>query len=266
MKLADTQAWFHRLVTARESVAALVEGDREARRALDELVAGDVRLPAAARLEIYADMYFARLRDVLREEYPRAVMLLGAAAFHELVVDYLRACPPSHPSLRELGARLPGFLAEHRVAAQRPWAAELARLERARLELYDGPDAPTLTIESLRARPPESFAALQLRLVPSHALLAVRFDLAALWRADDPAALVPRPAPGTVLIWRRELEVLHRPAGDEEAAWLRRIAGGGVTFEALCGDLAAGRSDAQAAAQAFELVGRWATDGLLRAD
>ncbi|HEY6475204.1 MAG TPA: DNA-binding domain-containing protein [Polyangia bacterium] len=266
MKLADTQAWFYQLVTARESVAATVATlGPQARRALDEIVAGDARLPAAARLEIYADMYFARLRDVLRDEYPKSLMLLGAAAFHDLVVDYLSACPPSHPSLRELGARLPGFLAEHPVAAERPWAAELARLERARLELFDGPDAEPLTIESLRARPPERFATLSLRLVPCQGLLALLFDVATLWRADDPGTVTPRPATGAVLVWRREREVLHRGVGDEEASWLRRLASDDVAFEALCAGLADGRTDEAAAARAFELVGRWASDGLLRA-
>jgi hypothetical protein len=267
MKLAETQAWFYELVTARQSVAATVEArGPEAQRVLDGVVDGDARLPATARLEIYADMYFARLRDVLRDEYPKTLALLGASTFHDLVVDYHLARPPSHPSLRELGARLPAFLAEHRLAADRPWAAELARLERARLELYDGPDAEILTIELLRACPPERVVGLHLRLVPSHALLTFRFDLATLWRADDPALVVPQPAPGTMLIWRRALEVLHRSVGDEEGSWLRSIAAGGVTFEALCGELAANRSDEQAAARAFELVGRWATDGLLRAD
>jgi hypothetical protein len=238
----------------------------EARRLVEQIIDGATRLSAEARLEIYADMYFARLRDVLRDEYPKTLVLLGAWAFHDLVADYLLACPPSHPSVRELGARLPAFLAEHRLAADRPWAAELARLERARLELFDGPDAEPLTIEWLRACPPERFAALPLRLVPSHALLAPRFDVTALWRADDPAAVAPPPASVALLLWRRDRDVLHRGADDEESAWLRRLSVGEVAFEALCADLAHGRSDEQAAARAFELVGRWATDGLLRAD
>ena len=266
MKLAETQAWFYELVTARESVGTTVAArGPEGRRVLDEMVDGDARLPAAARLEIYADMYFARLRDVLLDEYPKTLALLGASVFHDLCADYLIACRPSHPSLRELGTRLPAFLAEHRLATERPWTAELARLERARLELFDGPDAETLTIETLRALPAERFAALRLRLVPVHALLAPRFDLAALWRADDPAAVVPAPATGALLVWRRGVEVLHRSAGDEEAGWLRRLAAGDVTFEALCAGLADDRTDEQAAARAFALLGQWGTDGVLRA-
>ena len=265
MKLAEVQARFYALVTARDSVAAaMTAGGPEARRALEAMVAGDEQLPAVARLEIYADMYFARIRDVLAEEYPRTLAALGAAAFQELAADYLEACRPNHPSLREVGARLPTFLARHAAVAERPWVTELAALERARLELFDGPDAEPLTVEALRARPPETFGRLALRLVPSHALLPTRFDLAALWRAEDPAA-VPAPTPSTLIVWRHDGDVFHRPADVEEADWLRQLAVGDVPFEALCAALATGRTDEAAAARAFELLGRWASRGLLRA-
>jgi hypothetical protein len=267
VKLADVERRFYELVTARDSVAATVVARGPAmQRAVEEMVAGDARLPAIARLEIYADMYFARLRDVLADEYAKTAAALGGAAFHALVVDYLEACRPDHPSMREVGARLPAFLATHPANARRPWLAELARLERARLEMLDGADAGTLTLETLRALPPERFAGLRLRLVPSHALFATRFDVVPLWRSDDPGAAVPEPSPTALLVWRREVEVFHRSVDGEEADWLRRLESGGVMFASLCDGLARGRSDEAAAARAFELVGRWASDGLLRAD
>src|SRR6185437_10793092 len=215
---------------------------------------------------IYADMYFARIRDVLAEEYPKTLAALGAAAFQDLVADYLDACRPNHPSLREVGARLPGFLAGNVAAIERPWLAELAKLERARLELFDGPDAEVLTVEALRARPTVAFAALPLRLVPSHALLATHFDVSALWRAEEPVQDTPAPTPTTLIVWRREGDVLHRTADDEEAAWLSRLATSTVIFEELCADLATDRGDESAAARAFELLGRWSSERLLRAD
>ena len=266
MKLADIEARFYELVTARDSVAVTVaEGGPEVRRAVEQMVVGDARLPAIARLEIYADMYFTRLRDVLAEEYAKTAAALGGAAFHALVVDYLDACRPDHPSMREVGARLPSFLAAHPAGARRPWLAELARLERARLEMVDGADAETLTLEALRTLPPERFATLDLRLVPSHALLATRFDVVPLWRSDDPGAPVPAPSPTALLVWRCELEVFHRAVDAEEGDWLRRLESGDVMFASLCAGLGRGRSDEAAAARAFELVGRWASDGLLRA-
>ena len=267
MKLADVEARFYELVTARDSVAATVAaGGPDLRRAVEEMVAGDARLPAIARLEIYADMYFARIHDVLRDEYAKTAAALGAAAFHGLVLDYLDACRPDHPSMREVGARLPAFLAAHPTVARQPWLAELARLERARLEMVDSADVETLTPEALRTLQPERFAGLRLRLVPGHALFATRFDVVPLWRSDDPEAAVREPSPTALLVWRRELDVLHRAVDGEEADWLRRLEGGDVTFEELCAGLAQGRTDEAAAARAFELVGCWASDGLLRAD
>jgi hypothetical protein len=266
VKVTDVEARFYALVTARDSVAATVgAGGPAVQRAVEEMVAGDARLPAIARLEIYADMYFARIHDVLGDEYAKTAAALGAAAFHGLVLDYLDACRPDHPSMREVGARLPAFLAAHPTTARRPWVADLARLERARLEMVDGADAETLTLEALRTFPPERFAALRLRLVPSHLLFATRFDVVPLWRSDDPGAAVPAPSPAALLVWRRALDVLHRAVDGEEADWLRRLEAGEVTFEELCAGLGRGRTDEAAAARAFELVGRWASDGLLRA-
>jgi len=267
VKLAEVEARFYELVTARDSVAVSVAArGPEGRRAIEEMVAGDAQLPALARLEIYADMYFARIHDVLGDEYAKTAAALGAAAFHELVLDYLDACRPDDPSMREVGARLPAFLAAHPTAAHRPWLAELARLERARLEMVDSADAETLTLEALRTLPPERFPGLRLKLVPSHALFTTRFDVVPLWRSDEPGAAIPEPSPTALLVWRREIEVWHRAVAGEEADWLRRLASGNVTFAELCDGLGRGRSDEAAAARAFELVGRWATDGLLRAD
>lgn len=268
MKLADVEARFYELVTARDSVAATVAaGGPEIRRAVEEMVAGDARLPAIARLEIYADMYFVRIHDVLADEYAKTAAALGAAAFHGLVTDYLDACRPEHPSMREVGTRLPAFLAGHPTTAHRPWLAELARLERARLEMVDSADAETLTLESLRTLRPDRFVTLRLRLVPSHTLFATRFDVVSLWRSDDPgAAAIPDSSPTALLVWRREIEVLHRAVDGEEADWLRRLASGDVSFAELCDGLGRGRSNEAAAARAFELVGRWASEGLLRAD
>ena len=86
-------------MTAPESVTAtLAARGAQAVGEVHELVVGDARLSAVERLEIYANMYFFRIRDVLRDEFPRTAALLGDSAFHDLVVDYLAAIPPE-PSL-----------------------------------------------------------------------------------------------------------------------------------------------------------------------
>jgi hypothetical protein len=259
VKLADAQARFHALVTAREDVATIAARDATVRASVDEMVAGDARLSAVDRLDIYASMYFVRIHDVLREELARTAAVLGGEAFHALVSDYLQAHPPAHPSLREAGARLPAFLAAHALA-------ELARLERARLEVFDGPDAAPLTIAALRAIAPERFGAVRLRLVPAHRLLAGTCTISETWRAADATAAPPRAEPETLIVWRRDVDVYHRSVDPDEARWLPRVADAeGVAFETLCAALGETRSDEEAAARAFELVARWAGEELLAA-
>jgi hypothetical protein len=264
MKLADTEARFHALVTARDDVAAIAARDAAVRATIDAMVVGDDRLSAVERLGVYATMYFVRIHDVLRDEYARTAAVLGGEAFHGLVTDYLQACSPAHPSLREAGARLPAFVAAHALAADRPWLVELARLERARHEVFDGPDAAPLSIAALRGVAPEQFGALRLRLIPAHRLLDGRFTVSETWRADDPGATPPRAQPETLIVWRREVDVFHRPSDADEARWLARMADGeGVTFETLCATLGETLPDEAAAARAFELCARWAAEGLL---
>jgi len=270
MKLADTQARFHAIVTARDGVATIAARDDGARAAVDAMVVGDATLSAIDRLDVYATMYFVRIHDVLRDEFPRTVGLLGGEAFHGLVTDYLVACPPRHPSLREAGDRLADFLAAHPLAAARPWLSELARLERARAEVFDGPDATPIALADLRGLAPERFGALRLRLVPSHRLLPNRFAISATWRADggagDATASPPPPHAETLIVWRRDDAVYHRPADGDEARWLPRLAGAdGVLFGELCAVLGETQSEEAAAARAFELLARWAGEGLIAA-
>jgi len=266
LKLADTQARFHAVVTARDSIAAIAARDGDARAAIDAMVVGDAKLSAIDRLDVYAGMYFVRIHDVLRDEFPRTAAVLGGEAFHGLVADYLTARPPRHPSLREAGDRLAEFLAGHALAGARPWLAELARLERARTEVFDGPDASPVAIADLRAIPPERFGALRFRLIPSHRLLADRFAIAAIWRAadGDDVSSPPRAETETLIVWRRDDTVYHRPADEDEARWLLRLAAAdGAPFVDLCAALGETQSDEAAAARAFELLARWAGEGLI---
>ena len=77
--------------------------------ALAGVVSGDERLDPVQRLDIYANMYFWRLLDILRGDYSALVAVLGDDAFHNLVTDYLLACPSTHPSVRNVGARLADY-------------------------------------------------------------------------------------------------------------------------------------------------------------
>ena len=265
------------LITAPEGAAKRLAELRRPPHDLEAIVRSSGRLSAVERVDVYANMYFFRILEVLGDEFAKIVTLIGAEAFHNLITDYLLAHRPAHPSLREVGARLPAYLATHPLTADRPWLSELARLDRLRFELFDGPDAEALTLEAVRAMPPESLPELVLRTVPCLATLATELAIAPLWRALESSAAAgdqteaggeaqsPPRSPGTFLIWRKDLTVFHRLLDADEIVCLPLLQAG-TTFAAICDRALADAADSQAAARrAFELLARWIDDGVLSA-
>jgi hypothetical protein len=233
-------------------------------------VCSDHRLSGAERLQIYADMYFWRLLEVLRGAFPRLLVFLGDDDFAALCARFVAVHPSRHPSLRLLGDQLAAFM---RADAQPAWAADLAALEWARYDVFDEADATPLTRETLRTQRPEAFAELPIALVPAHRWLPLDHPVEAAWRAlrpqSDPTTFAaPAPAPRTLLVWRQDDTVYHRALASEEVELLQ-LARAGTSFGIICETLAAALDATSevlpeaAAERAFALLARWVDDGLL---
>ncbi len=234
---------------------------------LDSLIVGDARAAAADRLAVYQHMYVARLVEVTEEQFPHLARVLGPVELESLVAAYLADEPSVNPSLRFLGARLPGWLVTHRPDA--PRLAGLARLEWARADVYDVSDEPVLTMEELRAWPTEGFSSLPLRLIAAHRLLWVRAQTAHLWDvAGQPEASPPALADEghrgeeSVLVWRHELAVYHRLVDQTERVALE-LAVNGTSFGLVCDGLLSVLGEEQAVSTAFSWLSTWVTDGLI---
>lgn len=229
------------------------------------LVRGDERLDAAARVGVYANMYAVRLRDVLADDFPKLHAVLGDERFDTLAARYVRARPPAHPSLRYLGTRLAAFLVSDELGREQPWLADLARLEWARVDAFDAADADALALAALAALPAERWPGLVLQLVPAARFVELTFAVDDAWaaiEANSTPVLPPHAAVRTVVVWRRDLAVIHRTVDDAEALALKLVAGG-VRFANVCERLGEGLDTEAAAARAFTCVSRWATAGLL---
>ncbi|MBI1951474.1 MAG: putative DNA-binding domain-containing protein [Acidobacteria bacterium] len=285
--LRRTQELFWTLITAPEGVRAAIDG-LSGRGSIDEasinaLFAGDERLPAVERLDIYANMYFYRLLDCLAEDFPKVRAAVGPERFHNLVTDYVLRHPSEHPSLRFLGRRLPEFIRDHQqVAADFPFLADLARLEWARADVFDAPDAAPLSREALASLPQERAGESRFTLIPAFALLRFDHDVIRFWRALDDAGSVPAAAPdggpaaapprGSIApparrsaaarVWRKDLVVHHASLDDEEMLCLE-LAQAGEPLGRICQVLAAGRSPAQATGRAGRMIQAWLEDGIL---
>jgi hypothetical protein len=235
------------------------------------LVRGDARASAEERLAVYSFMYGARLVEALESQFPRLGRLLGAEAFAELTTDYVADRPSRHPSLRELGRALPGWLTAQRPEA--PALAPLAALEWARADVYDLADEPAMTLEALRAIPPERFGELPLKLIAAHRFVAVERGTEALWDGlSPPAAALPAMPPvspeagrgATLLVWRQEIAAFHRAVDPEERAALALVSAGS-RFGVICDLLSVAHGDEAAAARAFAWLSTWLSHGILTA-
>lgn len=282
--LHGLQSLFWRLVTAPEGVGS---GAADLRRRgelesedLSFLVCPgparrDARLDPTQRLDIYADMYFYRLRDCLAENFPKVAGHIGDALFHNLVTDYLLAHPPKHYSLRELGRALPEFLESTDLANSFPAIADLASLEWARFDVFDDTDAVPLSRQDLleAGSAPETFA---MRLIPSCRALILDARVPGLWKHLDPdgdsasEGESNRPTRSESIglrVWRKGFAVFHRPVSPDEESCLGLLVGEGATLaqlgERLLERQASGVPDAQVARHLASLLDLWARDEVL---
>jgi hypothetical protein len=209
-------------------------------------------------------MYFFRLLDVLQEDFPAVRAVLGDVAFHNLVTAYLVDHPSTHPSVRYVGRHLPAFVERHEVTEERPWLYALARLEWARVEAFDGPDAAPLDADRLRAIAPDEWARLRFRLTPTLEILRLEAPVHEAWqRAIDGEAVGPLSAePTTIRVWRKNREVLHRVVSAAESTALDRVLAG-ETFAAVCDAVAAIEPVDEAARSAARILQIWFADGLV---
>ena len=263
--LDQTQQLFWKLITAPEGVAAGRAALDPSERALaEDLVCADARLSAVERLDIYADMYFYRIRDCLKEDFGAVCAVVGEAAFHNLTTDYLLVHPSTHFSLRYVGRHLPKFVRGHALIERWPFLADLAALEWAIMEAFDAPDAEPITPAALTAIPPQRWAELRFHVTPSLKLLRLDWPVHEVWTQTQRQEEVGyvRAHQTVIRVWRQDFRVFHRSIDLTEAAALDALASG-ATFGDICEPIAAAVGDAAAVERAAGFLRDWLADGLL---
>ncbi len=223
-------------------------------------IVGTDSLSGVDRVGIYAEMYWARIVDALCEDFPRLVVLIGGEQFRELGRAYVAATPSTHPSLRHVGQGFADFLAT-RTGDLPPFVADLARLEWARLAVFDAPDPRPLRLDDLRGLTPEAWPGLALHLIPACEIVRAEWPVHEIWASDAPAASWQRQA--TILrVWRQGFVVYQTSVDGAELRALERL-GAGATFADVCAALSAAVADDRVAAEAGGLLLRWIEDGIL---
>jgi hypothetical protein len=223
----------------------------------ESYIAPNSQLSSFERLEIYNRQYWFRLISVVSEDFPTLNAVLGQRRFDALILAYLAENPSTSWTLRDLGARLPAFLESHPEFGGRRHrlAVDIARLEWAYVEAFDGGRRPPLTTEDVGAVGPDSRISLQ----PHLQLLSLSYPV------DNLVLAVKRESPETDIVSnaasrrgehaRVKLPPMRRGQVHlaihryEDSVYYRRI--GRETLQLLRA-LRAGASVAEAAARAFE--------------
>ncbi|MDP1825855.1 MAG: DUF692 family protein [Archangium sp.] len=240
---AESRA-FHDVLFAAITDSNPVTAEAEA------LVAEHPPLSPKARIEVYAEMYWLRMRDVLRDAFPTVRARLGDELFDAHVADYLREHPSTHHSLDRLGRSFAGFLHD-----------DVAAVEWARAESFLAQDAPVISFEQLKAHAPETWGELELKAHPSVRVLELASDPIPALRAQRDGKPVPESVatPTNVAVWRTGFVTFHAAVSALEAAALRRLIDGAPLpallepFEEL--------DDGGVAA--FEALQSWFTEGMV---
>jgi hypothetical protein len=163
----------------------------------DALVRSDEVAGVMRRLGVYADGYLLRLHDCLAADYPILRRVMENEVFGFFAHAYLWENPSRSPTLYDLGAGFPAFLARHRPPqadmTDGNWLlpVELARFERAWLEAMrdHGPEqAPSQAVD---ASPWDALQAPHWTVPPCVRLLDLRLPLIPFWQAIARGDAVP---------------------------------------------------------------------------
>lgn len=159
-----------RPLTADDRMCELTADGRSVAEESSALIKPNDRLTSFERLEIYNRQYWFRVLDCLHEDYPGLRVVLGDRRFHQLSRAYLASHPSASFTLRNLGRCLVDFLAAnpHWTQPHEKLALDMARLEWAQVEAFDGEARKPLTFDQLAGRAPSG---IHLRLQPYLTLL-----------------------------------------------------------------------------------------------
>ena len=193
-------------------------------------------LTSVERLEIYAYMYYARLLEILEEEYPTTRQILGPHEFAVACRKFIARNPSRSRLLNGLSEKFPAFLARTLPRGHRSGlAVDVARIERAMEDVFDAPRVEPMTAAQFAAIGVDQWERVRLQLNPALRMLKLRYpanDYIQAVRAGRKPR-IPKPRPTFAIVFRRGFQVLRRDQEPEQFKLLQALAAGRVLGAAV---------------------------------
>jgi hypothetical protein len=169
-------------------------------------------LPSQPAFAVYRNTVMKGCIDALEANYPSVTRLVGRDWFRSAAALYVAAHPPVDGALLDYGGTFADFLRDFAPAADLPYLAGVARLDRFWTEAHAAADALPLAAAELARLSPHDLCAC--RLQPHPATRWAWFDeqpIYSIWQRNR----LPEDSPqhGEDIAWHAEGAVLTRPAG-----------------------------------------------------
>ena len=261
--LDQVQRWMHAVIVDPDGIEAGMTSEPAQLQIpttpdrLEDIINRSHSLTSSERLQVYANAYYARLVECLREEFPALVHALGEDIFDAFAFGYLQQYPSQSYTLADLSRHFPDFLSATRPGSGPEDAAspgdswpnfliDVATVERTYSEVFSGPGVEgqrTLQPEDVQALSPDEFESARLIPVPCLRLLRLSYPVHDYISAvrHNTEAIVPDAEPTWLVITRREYVVRRSAVSELEYELLAALQSGETIGTAI--DRIASRPD-----------------------
>ena len=163
-------------LTPSERMRHVAPNGRSLRAVANKIIKPNDRLTSFERLEIYNRQYWFRVLSGFAEDFPGLRAILGTRVFDRVAESYLKDCPSTSFTMRNIGSKLEPWLRQHPKFAglRQQLAVDMVRLEWSEINAFDGKRESPLTPADLAQADP---AKLRLRLQPYITLLDLKYPV-----------------------------------------------------------------------------------------
>lgn len=222
---------------------------------------------AIQRLGVYHYGYRARLRDVLADDFPKCLVLLGEEEFEQAALRYLDTYPSHHFSVRYFGLYFSEFLKHTLPYANFPALSEMVRFEWSAQSTLDAKDAPLLTRDDLSSITTDEWPDMTFEFHPSVRLETFEWDTVSIWREIDQEQPARKPIqleqPLNWLVWRHDLRCYFNSLTKAQSLMVQSVQEG-LPFADICETLCQVLPEAQVPTTAMETLLGWVNGGVLK--
>lgn len=212
-----------------------------------------------AQIQTYIDGYRYRLFDIIYDDVPALLAMIGQDAMDDLISAYIDGAPSTHFNVARYIDGFPAFAQDHLS----PCAYELCVLETALSRLFDGDESAALIPDDLAGLTPESFMEMVLHPRAALKLFAFSHPVNALYQAhlDGADVVASENAPSFLCVYRHNDTIWRLDLEEREYMVLSSLFAGLPVGEALNAAISGG--DEAAMASIGEWFSKWMGNGLL---